>query len=178
MTNQEQLDRIFNAIPRPESGLPDDVFNFIRRVTPLVNVDLLIRNDDRSLLAWREDEYETGWHIPGGIVRFREALKSRIDAVARAEIGATVKSEPSPCDMNELRHHERGHFISFLYNCELTSKIDPERFFSGHGKPKNGDLNWIKGVPEDLYPAQRFYSDWLTACPKPRAGLAVPLRDQ
>ena len=165
MSNKAALDRVLRTIPKPESGLPDEVFDFIRKLTPLVNVDLLIRDGDRSLLAWREDEYEAGWHIPGGIVRFREALKSRIEAVARLEIGATVESQPSPCDMNELRDHERGHFISFLYGCKLTGKINPERFFSGRGKPRNGDLNWIKGVPEDLYPAQKFYANWLMAHP-------------
>jgi ADP-ribose pyrophosphatase YjhB (NUDIX family) len=145
----------------PRAGLPDEVFHFVRKVTPLINVDLLIRRDGRTLLAWREDEYDTGWHVPGGIVRFREALRSRIDAVALTEIGATVDSEPSPSNLAELRQHSRGHFISLLYRCTLTSEIDPARMYSGDGKPANGALSWIEGVPHDLYPAQLFYRDWL-----------------
>jgi|ERR1700694_2551213 len=161
MNSNCELDQILGDISDPKKGLPDEVFHFVRKVTPLINVDLLIRHNGCSLLAWREDEYETGWHIPGGIVRFREALKSRIDAVALNEIGASVDSEPAPCAMNELRHHERGHFISLLYRCTLTSEIDGSRFYSGSGRPKNGSLSWIRGVPHDLYSAQKFYADWL-----------------
>jgi colanic acid biosynthesis protein WcaH len=161
MTVRTGLDDVLANISNPEQGLPNEVFHFIRKVTPLINVDLLIRRDGLTLLAWREDEYEAGWHIPGGIVRFRESLQSRIDAVAANEIGATVDSEPDPCAMNQLRYHERGHFISLLYRCSLTSEIDPSRLFSGQGRPRHGDLGWIRGVPDDLYPAQRFYADWL-----------------
>jgi ADP-ribose pyrophosphatase YjhB (NUDIX family) len=145
----------------PRNGLPDEVFHFVRKVTPLINVDLLIRRDGCTLLAWREDEYHQGWHIPGGIVRFREALHVRIDAVAQSEIGATVKSEALPCNLAQLRHHSRGHFISLLYRCSSTSEINEARFYSGQGEPCNGTLSWIEGVPKDLYPAQDFYKDWL-----------------
>jgi colanic acid biosynthesis protein WcaH len=161
MTAETDMENVLANMSDPQNGLPDEVFHFIRKVTPLINVDLLIRRDKSTLLAWREDEYEQGWHIPGGIVRFREAFQSRIDAVARTEIGVTVESEPSPCDLTELRHHPRGHFISLLYRCTLTSEIDPARIYSGQGKPTNGILSWIEGVPHDLYSAQLFYRDWL-----------------
>ena len=161
MTVEADLENVLANMSDPRTGLPDEVFHFIRKVTPLINVDLLIRRDGRTLLAWREDEYEKGWHIPGGIVRFREEFHARIDAVAQSEIGATVKSEASPCNLAQLRHHPRGHFISLLYRCSLTSKIDEARFYSGHGEPDNGALSWIEGVPKDLYRAQDFYREWL-----------------
>src|SRR6476661_4775370 len=103
MTVRTCLDDVLASVSNPERGLPDEVFDFIRKVTPLVNVDLLIRRDGMTLLAWREDEYETGWHIPGGIVRFRESLQSRIDAVAANELGASADSESDPCAMHQLR---------------------------------------------------------------------------
>lgn len=159
--NETGLEKILANMNDPRNGLSDKVFHFIRKVTPLINVDLLIRRDGRTLLAWREDEYDKGWHIPGGIVRFREALHARIEAVAHLEIGATVESETSPCNLAELRHHPRGHFISLLYRCSLTSEIDRSRIYSGQGKPELGSLSWIEGVPNDLYPAQSFYKDWL-----------------
>ncbi len=155
------LDDVLATIEDPRKGLPDEVFDFVRRVTPLVNVDLLIQRNGESLLAWREDEYARGWHVMGGIVRFREPLKKRIDAVAAQEIGVAVESEASPCAMNEVRSMERAHFISLLYRCRLMEAIDASRMFSGNGKPDNGALAWIRGVPADLYPDQRFYADWL-----------------
>jgi ADP-ribose pyrophosphatase YjhB (NUDIX family) len=161
MTVETDFENILANMSDPRNGLPDEVFHFIRKVTPLINVDLLIRRDGRTLLAWREDEFDKGWHIPGGIVRFREAFQSRIDAVALTEIGATVESEPSPCNLVEMREPPRGHFIALLYRCRLTSEIDPIRIYSGHGKPANGSLSWIEGVPDNLYPMQLVYLDWL-----------------
>jgi ADP-ribose pyrophosphatase YjhB (NUDIX family) len=161
MTVETDLENVLTNMRDPRTGLPDDVFHFIRKVTPLVNVDLLIRRNGRTLLAWRDDEYDKGWHIPGGIVRFREAFHARIDAVALTEIGASVESEPSPCNLAQIREHPRGHFISLLYRCSLTSEIDPARIYSGLGKPTNGVLSWIEGVPDELYPLQVFYRDWL-----------------
>ncbi len=161
MAGERDFEDILASMSDPQNGLSDEMFHFIRRVTPLVNVDLLVRLGGRTLLAWREDEYDKGWHIPGGIVRFREALHSRIDAVALQEIGATVESELLPCSLNQVRDHPRGHFISLLYRCSLTSEIDPARFYWGHGKPEIGSLSWVEGVPYDLYPAQHFYRDWL-----------------
>ena len=35
--------RLENSIPDPHQGLPEEVFLFLSRITPLVNVDLLIR---------------------------------------------------------------------------------------------------------------------------------------
>jgi ADP-ribose pyrophosphatase YjhB (NUDIX family) len=161
MTVEIDLESALASIGDPRNGLPEEVFHFIRKVTPLINVDLLIRRDGRTLLAWREDEYDKGWHIPGGIVRFREAFDARIEAVALAEIGATVESEALPCNIAELRQHPRGHFISLLYCCSLTGEIEPVRIYSGRGRPANGSLSWIEGVPSDLYSSHRFYEDWL-----------------
>lgn len=155
------LERIRAGLENPEQGLPDPVFDFIRQVTPLINVDLLIRRDDRTLLAWREDEYHTGWHIPGGIIRMRESLKARIDLVALNELGAIVESEPAPCAIAELRDYARGHFISLLYRCRLVTELDASRMSSAEQKPRHGELCWIRGVPQEFYPAQRFYAEWL-----------------
>ena len=51
-------------------GLVDSVFYMVSRLTPMVNVDLLIKNDaNQILLTWRADRYYgPGWHIPGGIM--------------------------------------------------------------------------------------------------------------
>src|SRR5450631_77909 len=117
-SQKTQLEQILAGIADPRLGLPDEVFHFIRRLTPLMNVDLLIRRDNETLLAWREDEFETGWHIMGGIIRYRESALTRIAEVARIEIGATVTSEPSPCNMFSELDHPRGHFISLLYRGE------------------------------------------------------------
>jgi len=162
---EAELNAILKSIPDPRGGLPDEVFHFIRQVTPLLNVDLLVQCEKGTLLAWREDEYHVGWHIPGGIVRFREPLRARIDAVADIELGVAVESDPEPCAMNELRDHPRGHFLSLLYRCRVHAELPVSRLYSGSRRPAKGALSWIRGVPADLYPAQQFYAGWLAAIP-------------
>jgi hypothetical protein len=104
--------------------------------------------------------FKTSYPTRSGCLRFRIGCFG-IDAVALTEIGATVESEPLPCNLAQLRQHPRGHFISLLYRCSLTSEIDPARFYPGQGKPTNGSLSWIEGVPRDFYPSQLYYKDWL-----------------
>lgn len=50
------------ALPlAPEQGLPEELFPFVSQITPLVNVDLLIRDPQCGvLLTWREASCATG----------------------------------------------------------------------------------------------------------------------
>ena len=149
-------------IEDPKQGLPDPVFDFVRKVTPLINVDLLVRDGNKTLLAWRVDAYGEGWHIPGGIIRFFEPLEKRIAEVARTELGSRVTAEASPCDIRQF-FHPRGHFISLLYRCTLNGGLgQPEMLYRG-GEKRSGMLAWIEGVPADIYPVHLHYSDWLGA---------------
>ena len=55
-------------------GLPEELFLYVSSITPLVNVDLLIKDDrGRALLTWRDDSYYgPDWHVPGGIFGSRK----------------------------------------------------------------------------------------------------------
>ena len=106
-------------VPNPSMGLPDEVFFYISKTTPLVNVDLLIKDENgRTLLSWRSDQYcGKGWHVPGGIIRFKEMLETRIKKVAETEIGTNISFEPIPIAFNQCIQPDlinRGHFITFL----------------------------------------------------------------
>ena len=85
------------ALGDPRQGLPEEVFLFASRITPLINVDLLIQDDaGRTLLTWRDDELGQGWHIPGGIIRYKETSAERIRECARLELGAEVSFDAAP----------------------------------------------------------------------------------
>ncbi|MDR2604028.1 MAG: hypothetical protein LBC55_01570, partial [Desulfovibrio sp.] len=62
---------------------------FTSSITPMLNVDLLVRDDaGRILLSWRDDALcGTGWHVPGGVVRFQETLAERVRKTALQELG-------------------------------------------------------------------------------------------
>src|SRR5438105_3537937 len=102
MSLEDHVAAIDSFIGDPRQGLPKPVFDLLSRITPVVNVDLLIRNDRREiLLTWRDDELYHGWHVPGGVVRFKERMADRVAAVARIELGTAVTMKPEPLAVNE-----------------------------------------------------------------------------
>jgi colanic acid biosynthesis protein WcaH len=171
MTNGE-LTRVDDSLRRgieaveaglgdPRHGLPADVFRFVSRITPLINVDLLIQDDHSgTLLTWRDDEfYGPGWHVPGGIIRYKESTTERICACAREELGADVVSEPAPLLVLESTREQdtRGHHISLLFRCRLVSPPDAARR-AASDPPSSGQWRWHGRCPPDLIEAQRPYA--------------------
>jgi ADP-ribose pyrophosphatase YjhB (NUDIX family) len=146
-------------VTNASEGLPDEIFYFVSRLTPYVNVDLLIDIPDKGiLLTWRDDEYTgAGWHIPGGIIRFKENAKKRVDFVAQSELGIKIDFSKGPVEFNEViaNQKDRSHFISLLYSCS----IDEENLEIINKKilqnPKQ--LNFFKKKPKKLIPWHNIY---------------------
>jgi colanic acid biosynthesis protein WcaH len=153
------------AVPNPSHGLPDEVFYYVSRTTPLINVDLLIKDEKgRTLLSWRNDPYcGAGWHIPGGIIRFKETIENRVQKVAEREVGGPVEYDPTPIKITEMFHPERAdrsHFISLLFKCHLPSTFTPEN--KGLGETDVGFLKWHAGCPDNLIVYHdHFYRDYI-----------------
>lgn len=151
----------------PARGLPEELFLFVSRLTPMVNVDLLIKNPkNETLLTWREDAYYGPcWHIPGGIVRFKETAALRIRKVAASELGASVEFGKEPVAINELMaesRNTRGHFISLLYECSLASPLAPALEYKS-GIPGKGEWAWFANCPADFIPSQKVYEKFIGA---------------
>jgi colanic acid biosynthesis protein WcaH len=158
------ISTLVEAVPDPSSGLPDEIFYYVSRTTPLVNVDLLLKDENgRTLLSWRNDLYAgRGWHIPGGIVRFKERLETRIGKVAEVEIGASINFDPTPIAMHQIIHQERdirGHFISFLYKCSLSGTFKPLN--EGISPGDRGYLKWHDRCPVNLLPVHGIYRKFI-----------------
>jgi ADP-ribose pyrophosphatase YjhB (NUDIX family) len=160
----EAISMIESFVKDPTVGLPEEVFLFVSRTTPMLNVDLLIKdNQNRTLLTWREDEYvNPGWHVPGGIVRFKEKLADRIRAVALYELGAKVKYNPIPLAVNEVVHpsrNNRGHFISLLYDCRLLrGPLGELQCVSD--KPAAGQWAWHTRCPDNIIKVHEMYREY------------------
>jgi colanic acid biosynthesis protein WcaH len=158
---------LFAAIERSlgsaRNGLPEDVFEFVSRVTPLINVDLLITDaGGRTLLTWRDDRfYGPGWHVPGGVIRFQERAIERVHACARAELGADVDVEPAPLFVMESigGDRTRGHMIALLFRCRLVSPLDESRR-ARDARPSPGQWRWHEACPRDLIPEQTPYASF------------------
>ena len=145
----------------PHDGLPREVFFFVSRLTPVINVDLLIQDDrGRTLLTWRDDEFfGAGWHIPGGMVRYKESLQDRLRACAREELCADISCDSAPLLVSETMRAEktRGHFISLLFRCGLLSPPDDAKR-AVSDRPSAGDWRWHQRCPPDLLQVQSHYA--------------------
>lgn len=153
--NQEELQAaklIQASVGDATQGLPEEVFELASSIVPMINVDLFLQDPKgRILMAWREDPIcGCGWHIPGGIIRFKETAEERIQKTAQAELGVSVRAEAEPMAISQfiLPQDVRGHFISLLYRCFLPPdfpdcpEADPEKTYGA------GELCWHSVCPQ------------------------------
>lgn len=158
----------------PHNGLPESVFLFASSITPIVNIDLFICNKDREvLLSWRDDRFfGSGWHIPGGCIRIGEKLSDRVKKTALNEVHTEVFFDENCFIVRESINSEnregaagfleRGHGISFLYNCSLPEGYEIRN--SGNYEHSAGFLKWFDHVPDDLLLGHKIlYGDVLSA---------------
>jgi len=162
MEVHEAIARLDEVASAAEEGLPEELFLFVSRLTPLINVDLLIQDESkRTLMTWRDDEYfGQGWHLPGGVIRYKERVVERIQKCADEELGVAVDFESSPTVIVETAEERktRGHFISLLYRCTLHDGPDPKR--QAGEDPKIGEWKWHGGCPENILKVQRVYQKY------------------
>ncbi len=151
-------------VSHPSDGLSDDLFYYVSKITPLVNVDLLIKDESgRTLLSWRDDQYAgKGWYIPGGIVRFKETFETRIQKVAETEIGAKISFEKKPIVISQCINRTRdirGHFISILFKCFLSSEFIIQN--EGLSITDVGYLMWHNFCPDNLLQCHEIYRKYI-----------------
>jgi len=149
------------ALGDPQQGLAPEVFLMISRMTPMVNVDLLIQdNAGQTLLTWRDDQFfGEGWHLPGGVIRFKEHAADRIIACARQELGVDVTPDAEPLMILETVRapRDRGHLISMLYRCRLRGQLDEQQRATSE-TPAAGAWRWFAQVPSNIVEVQAPYA--------------------
>jgi len=154
------IETLESAIGDPRRGLPLDVFHLVSRVAPLINVDLLVQENGRTLLTWRDDEFfGAGWHVPGGIIRYKEKAADRVRQCAREELSCDVAFDAEPILVTEFirEHNNRGHFISLLYRCRLLTSLDDTRRATTDA-PAAGEWRWHESCPPDLLEVHKPYA--------------------
>lgn len=121
--------------------LPQHLFDYLSSITPLVNVELILKDPQSSvLLTWRDDGlYGPGWHLPGGIIRHKETIAERILQVASSECGLSDFKSCQLLQLNQVMNPNRdlrGHFISFVFGLETDSpfKLSPPELSNGSRK--------------------------------------------
>ena len=157
------LIKIRSYVGDATQGLPEELFLFATEITPMINVDLLIRDETgRILLSWRNDQfYGQGWHVPGGIIRLKESLEERIQRTALSEIGTQVfhnenSSEIIPIILKNMK--QRGHFITLVYECRLPDGF--KVLNEGRKESDAGYLKWFEQFPYDMLEVHHVYKKY------------------
>lgn len=154
------IELLENSIKNPSKGLPDEIFYFVGRLTPFVNVDLLIKHPTQGiLLTMRDDEFTgKGWHFPGGIIRFRESWDLRVHEVAKNELNCNVDKINGPIAINQIiapQQKERSHFISLMFECYLNDKEFDLLLKKSEKEPTK--INFFNSSPKNLLSWHKIY---------------------
>ena len=164
MNLKNHIDILEKKIKEPKKGLPEEIFLLISRISPLIKLDLLIKNKkNQILLTWRQkgQVYPEGWHIPGGIIRYKEKFTDRLKKVAKNELNCKIKFSDNPIAVNQifLNQKNRGHFISLLFNCKLVT--NPSRKLEYvKGIPNIGEWKWHTRCPKELIIPHKLYKKY------------------
>lgn len=151
-------------------GLPEEIFELASSIVPMINVDLFCRDSKgRILMIWREDPIcGCGWHIPGGIIRFKETAEERIQKTAKNELGVSVQHEAEPMEINQfiLPQDVRGHFISLLYRCFLPADFPDYPEADPQKSCRAGEIRWHSVCPRHWVTGQeRAYGSLFDTSP-------------
>ncbi len=126
------LDAILAKISGPGAELPPVLFRFVTEVAATSNIDLLVLDDrQRVLLAWRQDAFGAGWHVPGSIIRHREEIGHRIQACAMEEFGCDLAVAERPVALIQI-FDDRGHSVSLCHTAALRG-TPGQRVIPGNG---------------------------------------------
>jgi|TARA_B110000261_G_C12810812_1_gene248264 hypothetical protein len=162
------IEKIESHVKNPSKGLPEDIFYLAGRLTPFINVDLLVQDDlGRTLLSWRdeslfENNLRSAWHIPGGIIRLRETISERLHKVAMNEMrGKLISFSKEPLKVGQfIDHHtkNRSHHIGLLYKCKLEDNYEIDNKNLNFGD--SGFLEWHSSPPDDFHSHQLVYKGY------------------
>ncbi len=171
------LEGLLAKLSGPGADLPYPLFRFITEVVATANVDLVVLDAQKGvLLAWRDDPFGTGWHVPGSIIRHREEIAHRIRACAEDEFGCELAVAERPVALIQI-FDDRGHSISLCYPATLQGQPS-KRIIGECDTPRPGELRWFKQAPEQLYPSHLVYQDLLEELRCGRLGAGIQLFTQ
>ena len=138
--------KLSKKVKNPKQGLPQGVFDAISQLVPFPACEIVVFNSKgEMLLTWRQDQWWNGWHIPGGLMRFKETFQERLNNTAKKELGAGIKSFKFLFVENYYTEL-RGHSVSCVFLCKLTRPPKQGKFFKTMPKDliKQHKIVWKK----------------------------------
>ena len=162
------LEALLGKLGGRGAELPWPLFRFVTEVTATTNVDLLVEDEQKGvLLAWRDDPFGTGWHVPGSIIRHREEIAHRLALCAEDEFGCALDVADGPVALVQI-FDDRGHSVSLCFRARLRGQPS-KRIRDEHQALEAGDLQWFRTPPPGTAAgsADRRHPDLHPACRPP-----------
>jgi len=123
--------------------IEDDVFKNVIENTPLVSVDLIVKNGGKILLGKRLNRPAKGfWFTLGGRVLKNEMINSAIARIAKEELGIALTSAPKFIGVFEhlyddgIFDHLSTHYLNLGYEVEVSGLDDLP-------KEQHSDYRWF-----------------------------------
>jgi ADP-ribose pyrophosphatase YjhB (NUDIX family) len=97
-------------------------FKTIYSKVPRLCVDLVVETNKGYLLTLRQKNgYEGQWHIPGGTVYYREAIKKSVERVAKEELGIKISITKFLGYLeyfSEVKERGFGYTVTLVFLCK------------------------------------------------------------
>lgn len=113
------------------SWVPEDEWAGVVANSPLVSVDLVVKQDNGVLLGLRENEPAKGeWFVPGGCVLKNERLTEAVRRVADMELGCEVEicnrlgTFEHFYDTSEVEGVDSKHYVANGFVVEPLQPVD------------------------------------------------------
>ena len=130
--------------------LEGETFKSVITNTPLVSVDLIVRDHEKVLLGRRLNKPAQGyWFTLGGRILKNEMIKSAIRRIAKVELGVELASTPKFIGVFEhlyddsIFDHVTTHYVNLGYEVELSS-------LEALPKDQHDDYRWF-GLEELMH---------------------------
>lgn len=156
-----------NPLERTPVWLPPADLARVVELTPLVSIDLVVRDDaGRMLVGLRTNRPARGtWFVPGGRVGKNERLAAAFARISRGELGRELAmSEARPLGVFEHFYddnfagepHFGTHYVVLVY----ALAVDPARLTLPE-RDQHGGYAWLSddeiGARDDVHPNSRAY---------------------
>ena len=116
---------------KPLGFIEGETFKTVIENTPLVSVDLIVKNEEKVLLGKRVNRpAKDYWFTLGGRVLKNEMINSAIKRIAKVELGIELTSTPKFIGTFEhlyddsIFDHVTTHYVNLGYEVELSGLED------------------------------------------------------
>ena len=160
--------RLIDVVLKPSEGLNRHLFYITSMLTPLVCLEIFVHDQESRgvVLIYRDDEfYGPGWHLPGGILRSREEIETRVFKTVMREIGVSKEQIGfvkciSLAESFDTCKPIRSHFIAIGLLVEIDIREQVGSYVAGKDYV-NGEAAVHREVPKDMIVEHIKYSEYI-----------------